>query len=93
MSGFKITGKTGFHVTFENGWTVSVQFGSGNYCDNYDRDIGRDDEACGKEGSSTAETAVCGPDGSMVDRGNGDTVQARQSPAEVLALLTWAAAQ
>ncbi len=26
-AGFRITGKKGFHVTFENGWTVSVQFG------------------------------------------------------------------
>ena len=25
----------GFHIRFTNGWTVSVQFGSGNYCDNY----------------------------------------------------------
>jgi len=25
---------TGFQIMFENGWTVSVQFGRGNYCDN-----------------------------------------------------------
>lgn len=24
----------GFHITFANGWTVSVQFGRGNYCEN-----------------------------------------------------------
>jgi hypothetical protein len=24
----------GFHMTFANGWTVSVQIGGGNYCDN-----------------------------------------------------------
>ena len=29
------TGK-GFHMTFSNGWTVSVQWGPGNYCDNQD---------------------------------------------------------
>ncbi len=91
--GFYITSKHGFHVVFENDWTVSVQFGPGNYCDHYDREIGRDSEACGKEGSTTAETAVWGPDGKMVDRGAGDTVQARQTPAQVLELLTWAAAQ
>ena len=28
----------GFQMQFENGWTASVQFGIGNYCDN--RDIG-----------------------------------------------------
>lgn len=36
---FKITERKGFHMTFENGWTVSVQFGYGNYCAN--RSIGR----------------------------------------------------
>ena len=33
---FKVTsGDTfnGFHMTFENGWTVSVQFGKGNYAE------------------------------------------------------------
>ena len=24
----------GFHMTFENGWTISVQWQYGNYCDN-----------------------------------------------------------
>jgi hypothetical protein len=32
---FYITGGKGFQMTFENGWTVSVQFGVGNYGDNY----------------------------------------------------------
>ena len=27
---------SGFCVTFENGWTISVQWGPGNYADNYD---------------------------------------------------------
>ena len=33
---FKITGRKGFHLTFPNGYTISTQFGSGNYCDNKD---------------------------------------------------------
>lgn len=89
--GFYITGKKGFHVTFENGWTVSVQFGPGNYCANYDRQIGRDEEASGRDGSATAETAVWGPDGGMIDLGDGDTVQGHRSPAQVLELLQFAA--
>lgn len=32
---FKITSSKGFHVTFENKLTVSVQWGYGNYCDNF----------------------------------------------------------
>jgi len=34
---FAITGESGFHLTFGNGWTVSVQFGPGTYGDHYDR--------------------------------------------------------
>ena len=88
---FKITGKKGFHITFENGYTVSVQFGPGNYCDNYDRGIGYEDEVCGKDGSTTAEGAVWGPDGAMIDLGWGNTVSNHSSPAEVLELFVWAA--
>ena len=33
MSGFH-KGPMGFMVDFENGWTISVQFGIGNYCNN-----------------------------------------------------------
>jgi hypothetical protein len=32
---FKITSGKGFHLSFSNGHTISVQFGYGNYCDNY----------------------------------------------------------
>lgn len=33
---FTITQGKGFQLTFENGWTVSVQFGVGNYCQRQD---------------------------------------------------------
>lgn len=32
MNGFQINQNKGFHLTFENNWTISVQFGNGNYC-------------------------------------------------------------
>lgn len=32
---FAITEGKGFQITFDNGILVSVQFGSGNYCENY----------------------------------------------------------
>ena len=32
---FKSTGNKGFSMTFENGLTISVQFGHGNYCSNH----------------------------------------------------------
>lgn len=54
---FVSTMRKGFHMTFENGMTASVQWGAGNYCDNhFPRDM---DFSCSKDASSnTAEVAV-----------------------------------
>ena len=56
----------GFQLTFENGWTISVQFGEHNYCSNkFKLDLRRK-----KYGlylcSFTAETAIRGPDGKFL---------------------------
>ena len=48
---FEITAGKGFQMTFANGWTVSVQFGDGNYCDNRFN-------ANGEQSSKTAEIAA-----------------------------------
>lgn len=95
MKGFHITSDKGFHITFENGYTVSVQFGPGNYCDNYERQIGQDERACGKEGSRTAECAVWAAARDLIvyEGFNGNTVGNRMTPAEVLTLMNWAASQ
>ncbi len=91
---FKITGMKGFHLTFENGYTVSVQFGPGNYCDNYDRDIGVDEKLSGEVGSNTAECAVWGRDSKMIKRdGWSDTVNGYMTSANVLELMNWASKQ
>ena len=92
---FKITSKKGFHITFENNYTVSIQFGPGNYCDNYDREIGEEEEASGRDGSTTAECAVWQGEGKLIHRREwgGDSVTNRSAPAEVLELLNWAASQ
>jgi hypothetical protein len=34
----KIINGKGFHLEFENGFTISVQIGYGNYCENYNLD-------------------------------------------------------
>jgi hypothetical protein len=91
---FRITSKKGFHITFENGYTVSVQFGPGNYCDNYDRNIGIDEERCGKDGSTNAECAVWANDGELIKYPSwNDTVSNRSTPDEVLSLMNWASSQ
>lgn len=33
---FRACENKGFHITFKNRWTISVQFGPGNYCENYE---------------------------------------------------------
>ena len=85
MSKFCISSPKGFHITFDNGYTLSVQFGPGNYCDNYDRKIMDDDVESGKDGSTTAETAFWGPDGKMLSESeDGDSVQGYQTVEQVI---------
>lgn len=93
MSKFRITDKKGFHVSFANGYTVSVQFGPGNYCDNYDRRIRNDDEISGQDGSNTAELAVFSPERKLIPLPgrDGDNVAGYQTPEKMLELMNWAA--
>lgn len=52
---FNSTLRKGFNMTFENGLTISVQWGAGNYCDNHDNG----DFTCRTDArSDTAEIAV-----------------------------------
>lgn len=95
---FKITDAKGFHVTFANGWTLSVQFGRGNYCDNYG-ERQQDDESyeqhlrrLGKMGSSTAEIALIQSTGELAGFPDGDAVKGQQTPEQVLDWLSYVAA-
>lgn len=92
--GFRITGGKGFHITFPNGYTVSVQFGPGNYADNYDARFG-DDDMAGEYQSRTAECAVWPANGDMQDPFDewGNNVSNRSTVQDVLKLINWAAAQ
>lgn len=36
---FAATENKGFQMTFDNGYTISCQFGASNYCDNYGRHL------------------------------------------------------
>lgn len=89
MSTFSITGQSGFHITFENGWTVSVQFGRVNYCANR---YAPGEWASPVPPSRDAEVAVLTPDGEFFDLDGGE-VRGWQSPAEVLALMVETAAR
>jgi hypothetical protein len=92
---FKIISGKGFYITFENGWTVSVQFGPGNYCDNYGMEIGYENNKAGEQGSTTAECACLTPGGDLFapPTFGDDTVRGHMTAEQVLELMQWAAAQ
>jgi len=79
---FKIIDAKGFHITFDNGWTVSVQFGAGNYCDHY----GSLEFGKSAEPSTTAEIAAWDSVGKWYEFET-DSVKGYCSPAEVLAFI------
>lgn len=79
---FSTTESKGFHITFENGWTVSVQFGRGNYCENYNFE-----EYGSAPPSQNAEIAAWGPNGECHYFDNGDNVMGYQSPEQVLSFM------
>jgi hypothetical protein len=107
MSGFRITDGKGFGIDFANGWAISVQFGYGNYADNYDYrgDFGDDfterNRKAGAEGSRTAECAVFNNVGEMVKLpafmfdsvDYSDVVSNRSNSTQVLRLMNWASEQ
>lgn len=76
---FKITNGKGVQMTFENGLTISVQFGAGNYCDNRNNSIYEESQkTCGQSiiESNTAEIAIWNNEGDWItnkftDRGDG----------------------
>ena len=87
--GFSIQSNKGFHVTFDNGMTVSVQFGGGNYCENQDVPI--DPSITKGMQSVDAEVAVWDTDGTWLVVLDADgEVLGYQSAQDVLEPLKWA---
>jgi hypothetical protein len=62
----------GFKVTFENGHTISVQFGRVNYCD---------------EGKTTAEIAAWDANGEWIKITEYDDVKGHCSPSDMLEIM------
>ena len=84
---FRINDNKGFSITFDNGYTVSVQFGPGNYSSNYNLSMLENINKPMTAG--LAETALIAPDGSFVAYKE-DDVQGYQDAAGVLELLDYA---
>ena len=58
----------GFRMTFENGYSISVQWGVGNYCENHQKENGEWNEATKHDfwSSNSAEIAVFNKEGNMI---------------------------
>lgn len=84
---FKTTSANGFHVTFKNGCTISVQWNPGNYVSDRSGEYGESRE------SPTAEVAAWGPDGQWIKLGQNDDVAGWQTPEDVIKLMAEVACQ
>jgi hypothetical protein len=106
MSHFGITQGKGFHMQFANGWSISVQFGWGNYCQNkyrgdVDESSSERDRKLGSNGCRDAECAVFDSKGEMVklpdfmfeDPEYADIVSGWNSTNKVLELMNWTASR
>ena len=74
----------GFHITFENGWTVSVQWDRGNYCE---RSGPWNAQPAPNKPSKNAEVACWKGERKSED------CRGWQTPAEVLAYINEVAAR
>jgi hypothetical protein len=96
---FKIFTQKGFQVSFDNGLTVSVMFGSGNYCENRfsDLEVGDTVKVWSQHNSVSAEIAVIDHNGNFVTGfpgcPKGGQVRGWVEPDEMLEVMNWAAAQ
>ena len=89
MSNFSITRNRGFRVKFANGYSVSVQFGTGAYCSRKDHSqpygIERESEVWE---STDAEIAIFDPGGNFFPLPEwGDDVKGWLSADEVLGIM------
>jgi len=71
-TGDKLGYNNGFQIIFENGCTVSVQFGKANYSD---------------QGKTTAEVGVWNKEGKWIHLQQYDVVKGYCSPSEVLEIM------
>lgn len=82
---FTITQGKGFHIKFANGYTASVQFGPGNYCNNkYAEPF---DRTKFNNTSEDAEIALFDPQGNFVRLSTYDDVMGHCTPEEVITFL------
>ena len=62
---FAITDHKGFQLEFSNGWTISVQWGPGNYTEGREKMKWDAPKSSDRWESSSAEIAILDPDGNF----------------------------
>lgn len=90
MAQMKITDGKGVHFTFDNGLTLSIQIGRGNYSDNYDHQY----DITAKSPlppSRTAELGLWGADGEWFSLDSGD-VKGNVPVSEIIRFIPFLAA-
>ena len=97
---WKMISRRGFRTRFANGYTISVQFGTYNYCSCRDAlrsplpSIQSDAYNSWNDGSSEdAEVAIIDTDGEFVEfQSNGDKVRGHTTPDELAKIIAWVVA-
>lgn len=88
MAQMRITDGKGVQFTFDNGITVSIQIGGGNYGDNYDFPIGEISRNNPLPPSACAELAVWDASGTWFDL-DGDQVAGYVKVSDVLGFIAY----
>jgi hypothetical protein len=73
---------SGFRITFENGFTISVQWGAGTHSDNLTEDFHHKNLS-----SRTSEVAIISPTGSLIHPEQEDQIYKNVTPDQLLELL------
>ena len=80
------TRNKGFHLTFSNGYTISVQIGPLNYCEKYpdnEYDFKEGDPNLKPQNRIDAEIAYWKGDGDLIKFEDGDSVKGWVTPDEI----------
>jgi len=85
---FEATYNKGFRMNFENGFSISVQWGSMNYCEKKNLGAEYKDEIKNNIWeSANAEIAIIDPEGEMLAIGDEDSVIGWCTPDEVAKII------
>jgi len=90
MAEMRITDAKGVHFTFDNGITISIQIGGGNYSDNYGEPISsRREIGYSLPSSKTAEIAAWDFQDNWIQVGDNDDIRGYVPVSDVLSFVAF----